>query len=161
MSTNNGNPTLEFSIINGQWSVVAKDKLDEMLRRVHLLPSLFNISDTIIKYAEEKWVDASRNFAIKVYTNAIGYIGNTEYDGETEYDQYDIDDYKINFVPAIEESMERLEKAEIKDDQIISIDIKIFHIERARYGEFRRKNSVNLNKKRCGTNPTTARKYKV
>ncbi|KAF4403426.1 hypothetical protein G4B88_008072 [Cannabis sativa] len=99
-------------------SIEAKEYLEELLEDV-LPPSFFNISDKIIDYVKEMWVDTNHNFAVNVYINAIGFQSITDSDHSETEDEDDADHDTINFEPAIEQSIQSLEKAEIKEDQIL------------------------------------------
>ena len=110
----------------------AKVIIDEMLGETHLHPSIFFLSDKIIDYARKMWNEEDFNFCVKVDVHVFVYDLPPQHDsgidGDVDSEDY-MDNMTINFVAASEQSIERLEKVLIKDDQIVcSICFENVHV---------------------------------
>ncbi|XP_062093343.1 uncharacterized protein LOC133799339 [Humulus lupulus] len=107
----------------------AKADIDNLLAEVHIPSSLFYLSQEIINYGVKMWIDINYNFSVKVNVNIFvdelpieppnDDDGNDDGDDDNEYEyENEIDDIAIDFIPTSENSLERLEEVQIKDDPV-------------------------------------------
>ncbi|XP_062103816.1 uncharacterized protein LOC133814928 [Humulus lupulus] len=110
----------------------AKVIIDEMLGEAYLYPSIFFLSDKIIDYARKMWNEEDFNFCVKVDVHVFVYDLPPQHDSgiDGDVDSEDLmDNMTINFMATSEQSIERLEKVLIKDDQIVcSIFFENVHV---------------------------------
>ncbi|XP_062076050.1 uncharacterized protein LOC133780196 [Humulus lupulus] len=100
----------------------AKVAIDNLLAEVNAPSSLFFLTNEIINYGLKMWNDKDHNLSIKVdvdvFVDELPPTSNDDSNDNDEDHAYDMDDVPINFVAASEKSIEKLEKVQIKDDQV-------------------------------------------